>query len=119
MAWMTGAHSELRKVPAAAGEGWSFKIAHDPDYARFSPGVMIELELTRLTLDEKRFTRVDSCAQEDHPMIDKLWAERQTLRHWNMPLPGIGNRTALRLCRTLEETSELARRMVSRKGQEA
>ncbi|NHK27547.1 GNAT family N-acetyltransferase [Parvularcula flava] len=100
----------------AGGQGWSFKIAHDAEYARYSPGVMLELELTRQALDEKTMTRVDSCAQEDHPMIDKLWAERQAMCHVNVPLPGLSSRSASMLCRFLEETSERTRRMLGTKG---
>lgn len=97
-------------------EGWSFKIAHDPAYARYSPGVMVELELMRQTLDEKKFSGIDSCAQEDHPMIDHLWAERDKLCHWNMPLPGMQNRAALAACRFLETTADRTRGMLGTKG---
>ena len=98
---------------------WSFKIAHDPAYARFSPGVMIELELTRRALDEGAFAMIDSCAQEDHPMIDRLWAERRTLCHWNIPLTGLRGHAMTRLCRTLETASLKARSMMGTKGVEA
>jgi len=103
----------------AGRQAWSFKIAHDAEYARYSPGVMLELELTRQVLDEKTMIRVDSCAQEDHPMIDKLWAERQTMCHVNVPLPGLSSRSASMLCRFLEKTSERTRRMLGTKGVKA
>ncbi|GGD02773.1 GNAT family N-acetyltransferase [Aquisalinus flavus] len=103
----------------AGAHGWSFKIAHDAEYARYSPGVMLELELTRQVLDENRLARVDSCAQEDHPMIDKLWAERQTMCHVNVPLRGLSNRSASMLCQFLETTSERTRLMLGTKGVKA
>ena len=100
-------------------QGWSFKIAHDSEYARYSPGVMLELELTRQVLDEHVLAKVDSCAQEDHPMIDRLWAERKTMCHVNVPLPGLTSRSATMLCRMLECTSERTRRVLGTKGVKA
>ena len=58
---------------------WDWKIAYDEDYARFSPGVQLTFDLTRSLLADESITRVDSCATEDHPMIDRLWRERLAL----------------------------------------
>jgi CelD/BcsL family acetyltransferase involved in cellulose biosynthesis len=58
---------------------WFWKIAYDEDFAKFSPGVQISLDLTELLLAEPDIARVDSCASADHPMIDHLWRERLAL----------------------------------------
>jgi CelD/BcsL family acetyltransferase involved in cellulose biosynthesis len=58
---------------------WGWKIAYDEDYARFSPGVQITLDLTRSLLGDESIIRTDSCATPDHPMIDHLWRERLAL----------------------------------------
>jgi hypothetical protein len=54
----------------------SFKIAYDEAYARFSPGVLLQMEwLERgLTLDW-----TDSCAVPGHPMFESLWLERRPI----------------------------------------
>ena len=60
---------------------FSFKIAFDEKYAQFSPGVMLEIELTQLLLSEKRIAWIDSCADPNHSMINKLWMERRAIGH--------------------------------------
>lgn len=59
---------------------FSFKIAYDEAYARYSPGVLLELELTRLMLSRDGVVFTDSCANPDHPMIDHLWRERRAMQ---------------------------------------
>lgn len=69
------------KGQGAEGAGlFSFKIAYDESYARFSPGVLLELELTARALTSKDVAWVDSCANPDHPMIDHLWRERRAMQ---------------------------------------
>lgn len=55
-----------------------FKIGFDESYSRFSPGVLLMLEATRLW-EQQTFTLIDSCAQPGHPMIDHLWYQRRTI----------------------------------------
>ncbi len=55
---------------------WSFKIGFEEKYAKYSPGVLLELENIRSAFDERSersFPWMDSCAKPDHPMIDHLW----------------------------------------------
>jgi hypothetical protein len=55
---------------------WTWKIAYDENFARYSPGVQLLLELTRDLLAGDSPARVDSCAVPNHPMIDAIWRER-------------------------------------------
>lgn len=71
--------------------GFSFKTAFDEDYARFSPGVLLQQENLDL-LDDARIGWVDSCAAPGHPMIDSVWRERRGLVWVNAPLSGAGDR---------------------------
>lgn len=63
----------------AHGEGYSFKIAHDPEFARYSPGVQLEIELTRAFAHMDGVHVFDSCGAPDHPMINHIWRERRTM----------------------------------------
>ncbi len=81
---------------------WSFKIAYDENAARFSPGVMIELENLRRVLDDPDIAWMDSCAVADHPMIDRLWAERREISQLTIPLSGPRRRIIHAICRTAE-----------------
>jgi CelD/BcsL family acetyltransferase involved in cellulose biosynthesis len=88
---------------------FSFKIAYDEDYARFSPGVLIQIENLRI-LDRSGIAWMDSCAVEDHPMINSLWGERRGIVRVTVPLAGLGRRAIFRLCRLLEGASATIRR---------
>ena len=57
---------------------FSFKIAFDEEYARFSPGVLVQIENLQL-LGRGDIAWMDSCAAENHPMIDSLWGGRRSI----------------------------------------
>ena len=83
---------------------FSFKTVFDEDYARFSPGVLIQLENLKI-LEDPRIAWMDSCAAEDHPMIDSLWTERRTIVRVSVPLKGLKRRAVYALCTMLERLS--------------
>ena len=89
---------------------FSYKIAFDEAFARFSPGVLIELENLRV-LARPGFEWMDSCAVENHPMIDSIWRERRSVVRLTVPLAGARRRTLFWICRALEEGSALVRRL--------
>jgi len=93
---------------------WSFKIAHDGDLARFSPGVMIELENLKRVFAKTEIDWMDSCAVTDHPMIDRLWGERRSIVQVTVPLTGTGRRLTHALCRGAEGASAAVRRWRAR-----
>ena len=65
---------------------WFWKTAYDENYARFSPGVLLALELTETLGRDRSIALVDSCAVADHPMIDHLWRGRIEVADWIVPL---------------------------------
>ncbi|WP_194953531.1 GNAT family N-acetyltransferase [Sphingopyxis solisilvae] len=71
--------------------GFSFKTAFDEDYARFSPGVLLQQANLDL-LEDPTIAWVDSCAAPDHPMIDSVWRERRALVWVNAALSSPGDR---------------------------
>ena len=70
--------------------GFSFKTAFDEGFARFSPGVLLQRESLGLLVD-RQLDWIDSCAAQDHPMIDSLWRERRHIVSVVLPLPGRTN----------------------------
>ncbi|MDZ3832526.1 MAG: GNAT family N-acetyltransferase [Sphingopyxis sp.] len=70
---------------------FSFKTAFDEDYARFSPGVLLQQDNLDILSDD-RIRWADSCAAPDHPMIDSVWRERRRLVWVNVPLSGTADR---------------------------
>jgi hypothetical protein len=53
-----------------------WKTAYDEEFAEFSPGVQLTLALSRRMEREPGLALVDSCALQDHPMIDRIWQGR-------------------------------------------
>jgi CelD/BcsL family acetyltransferase involved in cellulose biosynthesis len=68
------------KCNLLAEEGaFSFKIAFDELYGRFSPGVLLELENIRRFHTKSAPCWMDSCAAPEHFMANRLWMERRTV----------------------------------------
>jgi CelD/BcsL family acetyltransferase involved in cellulose biosynthesis len=66
------------KCNLLADEGaFSFKIAFDELYGRFSPGVLLELENIRRFHARAAPGWMDSCAAPEHFMANRLWMERR------------------------------------------
>ncbi|MBC2666568.1 GNAT family N-acetyltransferase [Novosphingobium flavum] len=57
---------------------FSYKTAFAEEFARFSPGVLLQRENLAL-LERPGIEWCDSCAAADHPMIDHLWRERRAI----------------------------------------
>jgi CelD/BcsL family acetyltransferase involved in cellulose biosynthesis len=80
-----------------AGRGlYTFKIAFDEEYARYSPGVLLMLKLIGVVQGDERIDWADSCAVPDHPMIDHIWAERRAMRSVLVAGSGLLGRPATR-----------------------
>ncbi len=94
----------------AAPGGFSFKTGFDEAYSRFSPGVLIQIENLAI-LDRPDIGWMDSCAIEDHPMIDSLWSGRRTIVRVTIPLKGARRKMIFIVCRALESGSALLRRL--------
>ncbi len=93
---------------------FSFKTCFDEDFARFSPGVLIQLENLQM-LSRPDIEWADSCAAEDHPMIDSLWSGRRTIIRVTVERKGFRHGLVLRACRALERGSAAARAFRARR----
>ncbi|SIR46063.1 Acetyltransferase (GNAT) domain-containing protein [Rhizobium sp. RU20A] len=62
-----------------AGDAYTWKTAYDETYARYSPGKLLVAELTEWHLDDANIRRTDSCAVPDHPVMSRLWEERDEI----------------------------------------
>ncbi|WP_222564820.1 GNAT family N-acetyltransferase [Novilysobacter antarcticus] len=59
----------------AGSQAFTFKIAYDEAYARFSPGVLIELyQMHHLREVHPQLKAVDSCTVADNTMFPGLWS---------------------------------------------
>ncbi len=71
---------------------FSFKTAFDEDYARFSPGVLLQIENLAL-LENPDILWCDSCAAQGHPMIDSIWTGRRSIGRYSIAIGGLGRRS--------------------------
>ncbi len=93
----------------AAPGAFSFKTAFDERLSRFSPGVLIQIENLQL-LARGDIGWMDSCAVENHPMINSLWGERRAIVRVSVPLAGARRRTIFTAARGLEKAAARLRR---------
>jgi CelD/BcsL family acetyltransferase involved in cellulose biosynthesis len=80
---------------------YSFKTAFDEDYARFSPGMLLQLENLAL-IERPDIQWADSCAVEGHPMIERLWRDRRHMVSRNIAIGGPLRRGLFRLLMAYE-----------------
>lgn len=74
---------------------FSFKTAFDEDYARFSPGLLLQIENLAL-LERGDIDWADSCAAQGHSMIERLWREKRRIISYNVAIGGKARRFAAR-----------------------
>lgn len=83
---------------------YSFKTAYDEAYARFSPGMLLQLENLAL-LERGDIQWADSCAVEGHPMIERLWRGHRRVVSRNIAIGGPARRALFRLLMAYETRS--------------
>ena len=81
---------------------FGFKTAFDEDYARYSPGVLLQIANLKF-LDLRTSQWIDSCAAQDHPMIDSLWSDRRHIGRFSIALGGLSRGAVFRALRLGEE----------------
>jgi CelD/BcsL family acetyltransferase involved in cellulose biosynthesis len=77
---------DLGKATIAAGvilvskdRAYYWKTAFDESFAEYSPGVLLTIELSERQQRDTAIAMTDSCAIEDHSMINRLWPGRLSL----------------------------------------
>ena len=63
-----------------------FKIGIDETFAKFSPGVLLTLDLTRHLCADPFIATVDSTADAGHAMIEPIWRDRLRIGDVLLPL---------------------------------
>ncbi|MCW4461620.1 GNAT family N-acetyltransferase [Sphingomonas sp. BT-65] len=92
----------------AAPGSFSFKTAFDEEFARYSPGVLVQLENLAI-LNRPGIAWMDSCASADHPMIDSLWGERRAIVRVTLPFAGWRSRALFHAARAVERAADALR----------
>lgn len=59
--------------------GYAYRIAFDEEFAKFSPGMLLELENIQRFHDRPEAVEMDSCASRNRFLLNHLWRERLTI----------------------------------------
>jgi hypothetical protein len=85
-----GDRTVAMKCNLIAGDGvFCFKIAHDESLARFSPGVQLEQGMVDVFHERMPQSWMDSCADPDNEMINRLWPDRRSFVTYAIPKAGV------------------------------
>jgi CelD/BcsL family acetyltransferase involved in cellulose biosynthesis len=85
---------------------FGFKCTFDEDYARFSPGILLQVENLK-SLERPGIAWIDSCANEQHP-VASLWSEWRSLVRVNVRLRGMSRLLSYGGACLVEEGARLA-----------
>ena len=94
--------------------GFAFKIAYDEVQARFSPGVLLEIETISRLHQRPEIEWMDSCAKAGHFMADRLWTSRREISDI---LIGTGNLSGRLFVRALPHLQRARRILASLRGE--
>jgi CelD/BcsL family acetyltransferase involved in cellulose biosynthesis len=86
LALAVGGRTVAMKCNVLAGSGaYAFKITYDEDYARYSPGVLLEMENIRRFHTRGDLQWMDSCADPANWMMNRIWPDRRRIATLVMP----------------------------------
>jgi hypothetical protein len=70
-----------QRIGFMAGVGsFSFKTAFAEEFARYSPGALMEIENIRRVHCFPQIRWMDSCTRPDNALINRLWSHRRTIQ---------------------------------------
>lgn len=66
---------------------YSFKTTFDERFAKFSPGLLLQIKNLEL-LSRRGISWADSCASQGHSMIERIWREKRRMVNRNIAISG-------------------------------
>ncbi len=93
---------------------YSFKIAHDPDFRRFSPGTQLKYRVIE-RFRARGLRMADSCAVPQNAHMNRLWPERRRMQTLLLPT-GAWSAGFLRPAMLLRAAARQARDTVLQRG---
>jgi len=92
---------------------YSFKIAHDPAFRKFSPGTQLKYRVID-QLAERGLSLADSCAVPDNAHMNRLWPDRRRMQTLLLPT-GAPSAKLLRPAMRARETARRIRDDIARR----
>ena len=67
-------------------EAYGYKTCYDEDFARFAPGLQLEIDLIEKVAGQApgggRLRWIDSAAVSNHPLFNRIYSERRPIENW-------------------------------------
>lgn len=101
----------------SSGEAYTWKTAYDEAYADCSPGKILMSKVTEWHLDDANIVRTDSLAVSDHPLMSRIWKERENMASMIIGLQPNKDREVRQIANHLhlyQNTKDVARRLRDR-----
>lgn len=95
----------------AGSRVFCLKVAFDPAFARYSPGMQLELHCLKHYLQDDSVEAVDSCSADGNLTLTCLWGQTQPVVQVVMARRGIRYQLPLTLARALEQASSTSNRL--------
>lgn len=100
-----------------SGDAYTWKTAYDERFADCSPGKILMSKVTEWNLDDANIVRTDSLAVPDHPLMSRLWKERERMATLIIGLQPNRDRDVRQIATQLhlyQNTRDVARRLRDR-----
>ncbi len=100
-----------------AGIAYTWKTSFDEAFAKYSPGNLLLAEITQYHLDDPNIIKTDSCAVPDHPVMSRIWTEREPMETLVIGLNPKADRNARQVAAQMDlyrQTRDMARKMRGR-----
>lgn len=88
-----------------------FKTAFDESLADFSPGVQLERALADHVSSEEQVALIDTCAEENNGMANRVWRDRRRLVSLAVPSASLSGTLSGLLVQGLAKTRDMIRRI--------
>lgn len=89
----TSEHAVAMQCNLLAGDRvFCFKVAYDEAHARYSPGVQLEVRAIEVFHAWPAVSAMDSCADPDNDLVNRLWPDRLRLTTIVVPAKGLACR---------------------------
>jgi hypothetical protein len=81
----------------AVGGAFALQVAYNEAFAKYSPGVQLELENIVEMFARPDFAWLDSCTRGRHPLMHRLWRDRRRIDHYVVATGGLKARLIVKL----------------------
>ena len=84
---------------------FAYKTAYNEDYAKYSPGALLEEESINCLLSHPQIQWMDSCSQPGNS-LEQIWSERRKIESINVSFPNALSRVTVKILKLLRKIKQ-------------